>query len=80
MSFKTGGGSSNFVVITPDDDNDLAAVTEYIHVETDGDLVVHNKNGTEVTFAVLAGSCYPIGARRVLESSTCGQVVGFWAE
>jgi hypothetical protein len=81
MARNTELGSGNFAVITKDDSNDLAAVTEYLHVQSDGNLIVHNKSGTAITLAVKGGTMYPIGARRVVSTNTtCGQVVGFWAE
>jgi hypothetical protein len=79
MARKTELGTSNFAVIS-ESDSATFPETEYLHVETAGNLVVKNRNGTEVTFAVTAATMYPIGATALMTASSCGQVVGFWAE
>ena len=80
MSFKSGGATSNFAVTTPSDSVDLSYPPEYLHVEQDGDLVVHNHAGTATTLAVQAGFVY-VSPKRILSTGHgAGQVVGFWED
>ncbi len=62
--------TDDFEVIVPDDDNDLAKLPRRVWAATDGNAVVHNKDGDTVTIPVLAGQDVPIRPRRVLETST----------
>lgn len=81
MAWNRGGGSSNFAVIAKSDTVDIAGgPPEYIHVQQAGNLVVRNRAGDQITLAVEAG-IHMISPRRVESTNTtCGQVVGFWAD
>lgn len=56
-------------VITPHDDNDLK-FPMIIYAGSDGDITIHDKNGTSVTYTVVLGSILPVLAARVLDTGT----------
>lgn len=63
--------ADNFFSVTPSDGSDLAIVPRGLYVGGAGDLVVHDRSGTAVTFVgVPAGSVLPIRAFRVLATGT----------
>jgi serine/threonine protein phosphatase PrpC len=63
--------------IAPDDDADLAQTTRAIYVGTGGALYVVLASGAEVSLANVGdGTVLPLRVRRVLESSTAGDLVG----
>ena len=65
-----GSPAGVYTAITPDDDNDLARISEYLYVGSTGDLVIHDVGGEEVTFASLAVGWHPIVAKRILDAGT----------
>ena len=69
----------NFAAVTPSASTELDFVTRAIYVGGDGNLVVVNAAGTEVTFtAVPAGTILPIRTTRVDDSSTATSIVALW--
>jgi hypothetical protein len=66
--------------ITPDDNNDLAAITRGIYVGVAGDLRVVMARGQTVLFkALAAGIIHPISASRVLATGTAAtNIVGLY--
>lgn len=61
----------DFFAITPDNANDLAMRPRAIYVGLDGNIVMHNNNGTSVTLTgVKQGSILSISPRRILATGT----------
>lgn len=64
--------------ITPSDGTDLSRPM-IIYCGSAGNIVVHDSNGTAVTYTVLAGDILPVLVKRVLSTNTTvTQVVGLY--
>lgn len=72
--------AENAFAITPDDEEELVAVTRGIYVGVSGDLVVITANDDEVTFVGLAaGIIHPLRVKAVLETGTDAEdIVGVY--
>lgn len=57
------------VTITPSDANDLVRPM-IIHCGGAGNIVVQDKNGTQITYALAAGDKVPVLCHRVLATGT----------
>lgn len=63
--------SKHFYLAVENDSTDLPRLPKALYVNVTGDVVVHNVDGTSVTFtAVPAGTILPIRAKRLLTAST----------
>ena len=66
------------VTITPSDANDLNRAM-IIYCGSAGDIAVHDKNGTAVTYTVAQGDILPLLVLRVLSTgTTVTQVIGIY--
>ena len=64
------------VLITPDDNADLARITRGIYIGGAGDLAVIMFDGGEVTFtALVVGVVHPLQIRRVKATSTTATLI-----
>jgi hypothetical protein len=64
--------------ITPSNDNDLK-FPMIIYCGSSGTIAIHDKNGTAVTYTVIAGDILPVLAARVLSTGTnVSQVIGLF--
>jgi len=71
--------SARFNTITPSDTVDLVELPKFICIgATGGALVVHNEDGTSVTFTVVAGQVLYIRPRRVLTSSVATPIIAVY--
>ena len=80
-NFTTGLDSpaSSGFAISPDDSNDLVAVTRALYIGTGGTLAVTLKSGNTVTFQNLPnGALLPIRALRVLTGTTAAGLIGLY--
>lgn len=69
--------SDRFLVITPDDDNDLAEIPKFLYIGASaGTVVCRDKSGNQATFHGAAGQKLEIRPVRILESSTATTIIG----
>ena len=64
------GSAKRWFPITPDGNTDLATIPDAIYVGGAGDIVLKGSDGTNATFAVVAGQTYPFSPMRVLATGT----------
>lgn len=65
------GSCESFFAITPHDTNELPEITRAIYVGVTGNIVIGQRDGTNVTFvAVPAGYILPVRARYVRATNT----------
>lgn len=64
------GSAKNFFPITPDGNADLAIRPDAVYCGSAGDVVLKGTDGTNATFAVLAGQVLPVSPTRVLAAGT----------
>jgi hypothetical protein len=71
---------SSAAVVTPDDANDLAAVTRAVYIGGTGHLNVIMMDGQTVLFSALpVGTVLPIRAKRIKSTSTTATpIVAMW--
>ena len=63
--------------ITPSDSADLPRIPRALRVQTDGDVAVRDKFGTDITYPVTAGEVLPFRGVRILATGTTATVVGW---
>lgn len=64
--------------ITPSDSVDLAIRPRALKVLAQGNVVVRDDGGVDITYPVVAGEILPIRAVRVLATGTTATVVGWY--
>lgn len=63
--------------ITPSDSVDLPNIPRVIYILTDGNVVVRDRSGVDITYPVTAGQILPFSAVRILATSTTATMVGW---
>lgn len=69
MSNKINPGRLH-VAVTPHDTNYLPAGVNCIYCTADGNCVVEDAAGTQITYAMVAGQLLPFEAKRIRAAST----------
>lgn len=68
----------SWAAITPHDSNQLSSVPRAIFCTVTGDAVLVGKDGTQVTFNLVAGNWYPFRPRLVKATGTTATVVALY--
>jgi hypothetical protein len=68
----------NHYTITPSDTVDLPQRPRAIYVNAEGNAVLQDEHGTNVTYAVTAGQVLTFRATRVLATGTTATLVAWW--
>lgn len=71
------GPVTRHFAIEPSDEDDLAIRPRALVFETDGDAVLRDEAGTDVTYSRYAGDILPVRAVRVLETGTTAALIGW---
>ena len=71
------GPADYHYAITPNDGADLAFIPRAIVALTDGDVVMRDRAGVDITYPVTAGQILPFRPVRVLATGTTATVVGW---
>jgi hypothetical protein len=82
MAFSAHGltqPARGFIAITPDDDTDIPAGCSGLFLGATGDLVVQDRDGTEVTFSDVPAGFAPISPKRIMEATTASDIVALYA-
>lgn len=69
--------ASRHYVITPSDSEDLPVRPRALFVLADGNLVVRDELGVDITYPVTAGTLLTFRAVRILATGTTATVVGW---
>lgn len=65
--------------ITPSDSQDLAIIPRAVIIMTGGDIVIRDKEGTDITYTVSDGTLLPLRAVRILSTGTTATgIVGLY--
>lgn len=62
--------------ITPSDSADVPDAPCIVYVVADGDAVIRDKFGTDITYTCVAGDVIPVMVYRVLDTNTTATVIG----
>ncbi len=62
--------------ITPNDDADLPRIPRVLHCTVAGNVVIRDKEGTDISYPMVVGQGLVFRARRILATGTTATVVG----
>jgi hypothetical protein len=71
------GPATRHFAISPSNSADLAIRPRALVFQTDGDAVLRDEAGTDVTYGRYAGDVLPVRAVRVLATGTTATLVGW---
>lgn len=78
MGHLPSGPGDSHIEITPNDDTDIDPNIRALKIGIEGDIVIRDKNGVDVTYTVVAGEIIPFAAKRVLATGTTAQNIVGW--
>ncbi|WEK48508.1 MAG: hypothetical protein P0Y66_11765 [Candidatus Kaistia colombiensis] len=71
------GPATRHFAISPSDSADLAIRPRALLFQTDGNAVLRDESGTDITYGRYAGDVLPIRAVRVLATGTTATLIGW---